>query len=135
VAVDQLVRHPAMTPKRLLMWYAPFLVIYIAVTLFGRFIPMPDPTIGWTLKLSLPWHTLLSIVQGTFVIAFVSFCLLLIRKLPMPSVRLALAFLAAAHAYLAVDGALLAAGGWYFRPFLFSEMLTLLALSHAFSIQ
>ena len=135
IAVDQLVRHPAMTPKRLLMWFAPFLIVYVAVIAAGHFTPMPDPVIGWALKLSPTWQSLLSIVQGIFVVAFVSGCLLLIRKLPSRPIRLALAGLIAAHLYLAVDGLLLALGGWYFRPFLFSEMLTLLALWHAFSIE
>ena len=133
VAVDQLVRHPAMTPKRLLFWFSPFAIVYTGIILFGRFTPMPDPVMGWSLKLDPPWQWLLSIVQSTFVVGFVGFCLLLIRKLPMPSVRLALAGLALAHLYLACDGLLVAQGGWYFRPFLFSEMVTLLALWHAFS--
>lgn len=134
VAVDHLVRHPAMTPKKLFRWYAPFLTVYALVILFGRFIPMPDPVIGWTLELSPPWQWLLSIVQGTFVIGFVGVCALLIRNLPSRPIRLALAGLIAAHLYLALDGLILAFGGWYFRPFLFSEMLTLLALQRAFSI-
>ncbi len=133
VAVDQLVRHPAMTPKKLFRWYAPFLFAYILVIVFGHFIPMPDPVIGWTLKLSSPWQWLVSIVQSTFVVGFVGICALLIRKLPSRPIRLALAGLAIAHLYLAVDGIILAFGGWYFRPFLFSEIFTLLAIWHAFS--
>ena len=132
VAVDQLVRHPAMTPKKLLGWYAPFLLAYALVMLFGRFTPMPDPVIGWSLSLAAPWRWLLSAVHSLFVIGFVGVCLLLIRKLPSAPIRLALFGLVLAHLYLAADGLLLAFGGWYFRPFLFSEMLALLALWHAF---
>ncbi len=134
IAVDQLVRHPAMTPKRLLLWFAPFLLVYAAVIGLGRFTPASDPIIGWTLKLSPEWSSLLSIVQSTFIAGFVGLCLLLMRKLPSRPIPLALAGLIAAHLYLAFDGLLLAFGGWYFRPFLFSEMFTLLALWHAFSV-
>ena len=133
IAVDQLVRHPAMTPKKLFRWYAPFLLAYLLVMFFGRFTPMPDPLIGWSLRLNPPWRWLLCLVQGVFVIGFVGLCVFLIRQLPSSSVRLALAGLVIAHLALACDGLLLAFGGWYVRPFLFSEMLTLIALWHAFS--
>ena len=53
---------------------------------------------------------------------------------PYPSrpIRIALFGLALGHGYLALDGLLLSMGRWYFRPFLFSEMATLLALWHAY---
>lgn len=133
VAVDQLIRHPAMTPKKLLTWFAPFLVAYLAVSLFGAFRPSPDPVAGWQPELLPAWAGVVSIVQTLFVLAFVGGCALFIRKIPVRPIQSALAILAAAHVALAIDGVVLAMGGWYFRPFLFSEMLMLLALWHAFT--
>ena len=75
---------------------------------------------------------LLGITQSVFVVLFVGFCVLLMRQLSSASIRLALFWLAIGHLTLALDGLLVASGGWYFRPFLFSEMLTLLAIWHAY---
>ncbi|HEX9564013.1 MAG TPA: hypothetical protein VF981_08580 [Gemmatimonadaceae bacterium] len=132
VALDQLVRHPAMTPKKLLIRFSPFLAAYGAVILFGSFTAIPDRVAGWALELTGWWPAFVSVVQGAFVILFIGICVWIIRKLPSEPIRTSAARLLVAHAYLAFDGALLAFGGWYFRPFLFSEMLALLALWHAF---
>lgn len=132
MAVDQLVRHPAMSPAKLLRWYAPFLAVYAAVMLLGDFHPVPDPVAGWMPQLSRPWQAAVSIVQSVFVLGFLGGCAVLARKIPVPRLRAALAFLALGHAGLGLDGLLLASGGWYFRPFLYSEMLTLAALWHAY---
>lgn len=131
-AVDQLLRHPAMTPKRLLRWYAPFLAAYLAILLFGRVVAAPDPVAGWSLHLTPGWQRLLSAAHGLFVLGFIGASLLLMRKVALRPVRTALAGLMAAYLYLTVDGLVLAFGGWYFRPYLYSEMLALLALWHAF---
>jgi hypothetical protein len=131
-AVDQLLRHPAMTPKRLLRWYAPFLAAYLAVLLFGRVSAEPDRVAGWSLHLTPVWQLLLSVTHTAFVLAFLGVCVSLMRKVPQRPIRVALAGLAAAYVYLTVDGLVLALGGWYFRPYLYSEMLALLALWHAF---
>ena len=134
VALDQLIKHPAMSPNRLLAAYAPFLLAYAAVMLFGSYAPQPDPQGGWVPALSLGWRLMLSVVQGIFVAGFIGLCLVLARKLPSRSIRVALLALAGAYAYLGMDGLLLASRHWYFRPFLFSEMATLLALWHAYEI-
>ena len=83
VAVDQLVRHPAMTPKKLLGFYAP-----CAAALLVTFITGSN-------------RALLAVIHGAFALAVVWFSTLLIRKLPGTSVRLALAGLAAAQVVLA----------------------------------
>jgi len=131
-AVDQLIRHPAMTPRKLLLGYAPFLAAYLCVIMFADFTPMPDRIAGWALKLSPGWVILVSIVQSIFVALFVAACAFFVKKIPIFSIRLPLILLAIAHLWMAADGALLALGGWYFRPFLFSEMFTLLCLWYAF---
>jgi len=131
-AVDQLLRHPAMTPKKLLRWLSPWLLVSGAVILVGGMQPVPDRVIGWSVRLTPGWQGLLAIAHGLFVAGFLAACLLFLRKVPGRSIRVALLGLIAAQLCLALDGLVLAAGGWYFRPYLYSELLMLLALWHAY---
>lgn len=131
-AVDQLIRHPAMTPRKLLTWCAPFLALYGLVILFGRTVPVPDRVLGWTLRLAQPWQTVLAVTHLAFVIGFVSVCALLFRKIPVTPVRAGLGLLVLGQLLLAADGFVLAAGGWYFRPYLYTEMFMLLAIWQAY---
>ena len=131
-AVDQLLRHPAMSPKKLLGWLAPFLIASSAVILFAGMTPVPDRITGWGLRLNPGWQRLLSITHGLFVAGFLGISLPLMRKVPARPIRIALLGLALAQACLALDGVILALGGWYFRPYLYSEMLALFAIWHAF---
>lgn len=131
-AVDQLLRHPAMTPKKLLQWFSPFLVAYASVILFGDVSPVPDRVAGWMPQLSPAWRWVVSITHAIFVLGFLGIGAMLMRKIPSRSIRLALAGLMVGHAYLGLDGLLLVLNLWYFRPFLYSEILTLLAIWFAF---
>ena len=131
-AVDQLIRHPAMTPKKLLQWFSPFLAVYGAVMLLAPLRPAFDPVAGWSLRLSGGWQALLSAVQGVFVVGFVGACALFFKKIPSAPIRVSLVWLAAAQVSLALDGLIPAVGGWYVRPSLYSEMLALLAIWHAY---
>lgn len=131
-AVDQLIRHPAMTPKKLLRWVAPFLVAYGAVMLFGTYRPEPAPVVGWTLHLSAPWRVFVSAVQGAFAAGFIGIGAMLMRKIPSRPIQLGLLGLLAGQTLLGLDGLIVALGGWYVRPFLFSEMVMCLAIWHAF---
>ncbi|MBI4003930.1 MAG: hypothetical protein HY353_02815 [Candidatus Omnitrophica bacterium] len=131
-ALDQLLRHPAMTPRKLLIWFSPFLAVYGLVLLFAGVTLVPDRLVGWALHLGSGWQVLLSLTQGVFVIGFIGISVMLMRKIPAAPIRLALLGLAAGQAYLGLDGLLQALGRWYFRPFLYSEMLMLLALWHAY---
>jgi hypothetical protein len=127
VAIDQLVRHPAMTPNKLLTWFSPFLGVYAAVLAFGVTVPpIGDPI------LTGPWRMVLGITQAVFAVGFIGACGLFAMKVPVRPMRAALIVLAAAHLYLAADGLIVTAGGWYFRPFLFSEMVALVALWFAY---
>ena len=132
VAVDQLLRHPAMTPAKLIRWYAPFLAVYLAVMFLGAMSPQLDKMGGWTPRLQTGWLVLLSITQGSFVIMFVYFSITLMRKIPSLPIRRALFWLTMGQVYLGIDGLVLSMGGWYVRPFLYSEVLTLLAIWYAF---
>ena len=132
LAVDQLIRHPAMTPHKLLVWLAPFLASYGAVMLFGEMVSGPDRVVGWTVHLAPGWQRLLGMTHAVFVLVFLTGCGLLVRKLPSGPIRIALLGLMLSQAALAFDGLLSAFGGWYFRPYLYSEMFTLLALWYAY---
>ena len=131
-AVDALIRHPAMTPKKLLRRFSPFLAAYAALILAGGSDPVPDRIAGWAVSLSPGWRLFAAIVQGLFIASFIAVCLLLARKLPVPAIQTALLVLTAAYLYLGVDGVIVAFGGWYDRPFLYSEMAASLALWYAF---
>lgn len=132
VALDQLVRHPAMTPKKLLRAYAPFLAVYALVILLGTTQVTMNPVIGVRPRLAGWAGILLGLAQAVFVGLVVWLGAQLSRKLPSPHIRRALWILMAAYLYLALDGALLAMGAWYRWPFLYSEILTLAALWWAF---
>ncbi len=132
IAIDQLLRHPAMSPQKLLRMFAPFAAVYTLIILIGPMAPRPDPVAGWMVQLVTPWQWILSAVQAMFVIGFITICLMLMRKIPSKPIRRALLGLALAHAYLGFDGVMLALGRWYFRPFLFSEIFALLAIWYAY---
>ena len=131
-AVDALIRHPAMTPEKLLRKIAPLLAAYAILALFAQVKPVPDRLMGWNIELAHNWKVLAALVQAVFVSGMIAMCVLLIRKIQVSSIRTALILLAVAYAGLAADGILLAFGGWYARPFLFTEMLVNLSLYHAF---
>ena len=117
-AVDALIRHPAMTPKKLLLRFSPFLAAYAVLLVAGR---------------GTLWRMLAIAVQALFAAGFAGLCLLLIQKVPVPAIRISLWILAASHVWLGVMGVLLAAQGWSLQtPFLVPEMLTLLAIWFAF---
>jgi len=130
-AMDQLLQHPAMSPKTILRWYAPFLAVYAVVLIFGVG-PTAEVPEAWNTSVSPVWRMILSTAHGIFTLAFLAACVVLVRKPLAGRARLALLGLAAAYLYLAFDGVLLAFNGWYFRPFLFSEMVALVAIWNAF---
>ncbi len=132
-AIDQLVRHPAMTPKRVLMWLSPWLAAYLAVILFGHVTAAPDRIAGWGLHLTPGWQRLLAAAHSAFVLAVLALAWRLVPRLPSTAVRLALLGLAAAQVALAADGMLVGLGYWYVRPYLWSELLALTAVWHAFN--
>lgn len=101
-AVDQLVRHPAMTPKKLLRWYAPLFIAYGVTTLTP-----------W-------WRETAVILTGVFTLVFLWICGLVIRKLPDRRIRLALIGLCLAYLLIVLS------------DLLFAEMLVLLALWYAY---
>lgn len=109
-AVDQLLKHPAITPAKLLRWYVPFVVLYGVALFFGDFVRG------------------LAVVHGLFSTALLTAGWLSLRRVPVWSIRRALLLLIAAYFGLAADTLRtgLSAG------FAYSEMLALLTLWHAY---
>ncbi len=134
VALDQLVRHPAITPRTLLRWYAPFFGVVLLAVLFGHIELLTDPLVGIRPKLMGIGRWVFMLAEAGFALGVLSVCGLLWRRLASLPIRMALAGLALAYLALATDGLLVAGGWWYVRPFLFSEMLTLAALWAAFQL-
>lgn len=113
-AVDQLVRHPAMTPKKLLRWYAPFLLASV--------LSLVSPMWRWASPALL----------GGFVLAFLRICGQLWRKLPESGIRRALLGLCLAYLAVGFASLLVACGRWDLRDLLWTEMFAMLAVWHAF---
>ncbi len=140
MAIDQLVRHPAMTPRKLLTWFSPFLLIYAGVIWFGPRAPLVTkfwiPGMGggfhWLPGLGGFWRLLLIATQTVFVIGFVAIAVSLVRRLPVPRLRRALLGLVLAQLALGLDGLSVLFAWSYFRPFLYSEILASLALWYAY---
>ncbi len=128
VALDQLVRHPAMTPKKLLTWFSPFLAAYAAVLALGTVALAPDPIIGMRPHLVGWARVVLGLTHTGFVAGFLWVGIFLVRKLPVRRIQVALLGLMAAFVYLGLDGIVESVGWWYFRPFLFSDITALVAI-------
>ena len=131
-ALDQLIRHPGMTPKTVLLRFIPWLATYLAIILFGRMEAAPDRVMGWTVHLTPGWQRLLAATHATFVLAVVSLVAMSARRLPSSPIRLALWGLAASQLLLALEGILAGLGHWYVRPYLYSEACALVALWYAY---
>lgn len=111
-AIDQLLKHPAMTPAKLLRWYAPFVALYGAALLVGDFMRM------------------LAVITFLFSAALLVAGLFLLRRVPVWSIRRALLLLIVA--YLGVAGETVAEAFIFSGGFIYSELLALLALWHAY---
>jgi hypothetical protein len=101
-AVDQLIRHPAVTPKKVLRWYSPWFMAY-GIASFTPWWRWTVPAVTTFFSLMLLW------ISG-----------MVIRKLPDRRIRLALISLSLAYLAMGLSGLLLA------------DMLLLLALWSAF---
>lgn len=134
MALDQLLRHPAMSPKKLLLRFSPFLVIYAIFFLFAPVKAVFDPAAGWIIQLAHPWLWALCATQAAFLAGFIGISLMLMRKIPSTPIRLGLFGLVVGYSYLGLDGILAVFGGSPLHPFLFSEMILLLSFWHAYEI-
>lgn len=132
VVIDQLVKHPAMSPKKLLVWLSPFLAIWAAVILFGHIIPRSDPLLGWTVHLSTGWQWVASGAHTVFIVGFLIICVMIMLKFPSRPIRIALLGLTVGFGYLGVNGLLFALGDSSVGQSLYPEMVTLLAIWNAY---
>lgn len=131
-AVDQLLRHPALSPGKLLRWLTPLLAAYLVTALFGEFTVAPDRVAGWSWSLRGGWRVAVGAVQGGFVIGLIGTCIMLARKIPARSIRTALLGLAATQAFLGIEELLLPLGVSHVHLALSSEMACLIAFWHAY---
>lgn len=105
-AVDQLLRHPAMTPRKLLIGLLPFLLVYAVAVLIGR-------------------PKLILVVQCLLSALFATGCVYFIRKIPVRPIRTALGLLAFALGCLGISPLIADAP-------LFPEMFVLFCVWYAF---
>ena len=119
-AIDQLIRHPAMTPKKLLRWYV-LLPLADGIALFGM-----------TLVPNHIWLVLVCVVHLVFFSGFVGVCVLLRRNISSPPIQRALLGLAFSYGFLGLNVFMATLGRWDERLFLYPEMLALLAIWYAY---
>jgi hypothetical protein len=132
-AVDALIRHPAMTPRKLLARFSPFLALYAALAVAARGSVLFNRQLGWGFALTPPWLILAAALQAGFLVAFAGVSFVLIRKLPVPAIRAALLILVVSHGYRQSLSLAMAMKGWWLSAeLLLPEMLTLLAIWYAF---
>jgi len=120
-AVDHIIRHPAMTPRKLLRWYIPLPVVAGVAFMSG---------LGY----------LLVILQAVACLGLAGLCLMLLLKIPSPSIRRALLGLVLAYGYLGLSSLLIIfslAVDLQLLPLdlldlLWPEMVALIALWHAY---
>ena len=143
MAIDQLLRHPKMSPQRLLRWIAPLLLVDALIIGVATFAPPLDRLRGWVPH-TTGWRPVLidallgarwvfSLAQWAFIIGFIGVTALLRRQpyVAQPT-RRALWALLLAYMILGADEALVAIGGWLTPPLLYPDMAVLLAIWYAY---
>lgn len=84
MVIDQLLRHPGMSPQQLLTWYAPFAV-------------------GFATAPFISWHPILvRAILGVFILGYFVSCLAVMLKTPSLPIRIALLGLTVAYACLGI---------------------------------
>lgn len=132
-AIDGLIRHPAITPQKLLKWTLPWLLIEGTILIIGAGVTKiqilsPDST----LHFHPLWQWALAIGQGLFSLTGILFCGLLIQKISSSPIRCALLGLALGHTGFGLAHILLAAQIGSVNSLVFCELFLLLALWHAY---
>jgi hypothetical protein len=133
-ALDQLLRHPAVSPRKLLVWSSPWLCGYAIIILFGRFTGALHPATGWLVQPDMAWRWVIAVLQAGFAVALSMVGVKLLQRVPVPRIRLAICGLLLGQLALAFDCVVLAMGAWYAYPLLYSEMLTLAAIWYALDV-
>ena len=113
-AVDHLIRHPAITPQKLLRGYAALLIAALLITVVAA------QRLHALLGLLLPFF-----IQIAFSLGFAVVCLTLMRKIHSPPIQRALLVLAVAYSCLALALSRLS-------PSLYPDIVGLAALWYAY---
>ncbi|MBI4355611.1 MAG: hypothetical protein HY597_04085 [Candidatus Omnitrophica bacterium] len=137
LVIDQLLRHPALSPKKILRWCSPVLAACLIIVLCGRTQRHGDPLIGWVPQLTGFWRVGWAVGQTLFVLGFTTICVLVMRLMRSRSVRAALLALLLAFLPVGVQGLLVLLGRpWppsaILNPFV--EIGILCALGHAYDV-
>ena len=127
VAADQLIRNPAVTPKTLVRWYAPFLAISLFIMVFGHTGLMPAGGDEVRLALLGGWARLAGLLLGLFATALWAIGGAVWTRLPTGPVKAALTGLLGAYALVGLEG-LVQATRPSPGPWMWPEMLALVAL-------
>ena len=128
VAMDQLVRHPAITPKKVVMCYAPFFIMNAAVLLCGTTQIVPHPLVGGRPRFTGAWPALLGFSQAAFLLCLFGAGVMLMRKLPASRIKFALGILLGAYAVLGICGVFAHRSATPLQPYLWAELLTFAAI-------
>ena len=130
MAIDQLLRHPAMSPNMLLRWLAPFLGADLLIISLARLTVAPNLVVGWMPVLERGWAMLSLLLHEALLLAAVVGCFFLIRK-PLPrAMRQALCGLVVGFAALGLAVVFLLTQKWL--SLLLSELPMLFALWYAY---
>jgi len=128
VALDQLIRHPAMTPKKLVTWYAPFCAIYAFIMLCGPLAITGDIVSGVQPHLAGWAAVMLGATQSAFVLGFLWLAWQAARRFPIATTRRAIFGLMAAYLCLGIEGVLVAIGDRPTHRFVVTEIVASLAI-------
>ena len=112
-AIDQVLRHPALSPKILLRWYAPFAILVSGWLLLRAKGSVGDQVLA---------------IQGLSSLSIAGACLLVMRRFPVPAARRALLGLVLGYLGCAMV---------HLLPvplFLLAELPILLALWYAYEV-
>ena len=102
-AADLLIRHPAMTPQKLMRLLSPALIGYGLIIVCAPARLVPTLAAGWLVRLTGLWQALFLALQLSVSLGFVGVCVLLIRKIPLRPIQHGLALLALSQLLQGVD--------------------------------
>ncbi len=116
--IDQMLRHPAMSPEKFARIALPVIVLQALCVVLSDFVP-------WIMWLSFGIYQLTAL-------GLVGFCLRLMFQVPNALMKRALAALIFGFGCLAVEGLISLQGNPFAAPGLLSEIITLIALWYAY---
>ena len=131
VAADQLIRHPAVTPRALVRWYVPMAMAGLGVIVLGQIGLVPESGVGMRLALLGAWARAAGLLLGSFSIILIVVGGMVWRRLLPGPVKTSLSALLAAYALVGLEGVVQLVRPSP-APWLWPEMIAFLALWNAF---